>query len=75
MLKLRSRALYPTFSSSSPVFVDLVRLQIKSLYDVDVEHFIKSTQFNNTLALLNETFRKQNFKRALPKVKQDFFNT
>lgn len=75
VLKLRSKSFYPTFSFSSPIFLDLIKLQIKSLYNVDVECFIKSTQFSTTLTFLNETFRKQNFKKVLPKVKEDAFNT
>lgn len=52
-----------------------MKLQIKSLYGVDVEDFIKSTQFTTVLALLNETSRKQSFKKILPRVKEDAFNT
>jgi hypothetical protein len=75
VLKLKPKSFYPTFSFSSPIFLDLIKLQIKSLYNVDVECFIKSTQFSTTLTFLNETFRKQNFKKVLPRVKEDAFNT
>lgn len=75
VLKLRHKPVYSTFSLSSPVFLDLIKLQIKSVYNVDVDCFVKSSQFNTTLGLLNETFRKQNFKKSLPRVKQDAINT
>lgn len=74
VLKLNQKSLYSSFSFSSPIFLDLMKLQIKSLYEVDVESFIKSPMFSNGLMLLNEAFRKQTFKKVLPYVKQDAFN-
>lgn len=74
LLKLRYKPLYSTFLSPPPIFLDLLKLQIKSTYSLDVEQFIESPQFNTVLALLNETFRKQNFKKNLPKVRHDAFN-
>jgi hypothetical protein len=75
VIKLRHKSFYATFSTSSSFFLDLLKLQIKSIYNVEVECFIRSTQFLTVLALLNETFRKQSFKKILPRVRESKFNT
>jgi hypothetical protein len=74
MLKLNQKSLHSSFSFSSPIFLDLIKLQIKSSHEIDVECFIKTPEFNNALTLLNETFRKQAFKKVLPRVKEGLFN-
>jgi len=73
-LKESQKPLYTSFSTSGLDFKDILRLHIAAVYGYDFDDYIQSDNFLKILAILNETMRKQEFKRLLPTIRRFSFN-
>lgn len=75
LIKTRHKPLYMSSTSLKLDFRSLFRLYLLVWHKQDVNQYIQSPDFLKTLTLLNETLRKQEFKKLLPKIVPYSFNT